>query len=434
MDLMQFTQALSRIWVLETRLLDKAKIQRMIEAPNADDVIKILGETEYANVMGNVKRASDYEEMLSAELQRVYSLVYELCPVKDIVNLFSTKYIYHNVKVLLKGKFLGKDFSNLLIHLGKDDVNEIKRKIDSDSFGDLRGNIGKAVMAAVEDFEATKDPQRIDIIVDKFMFEELVQIRKSLNYSFTDKIINAMIDSTNIKTLLRIKKQGKGREFAQEVIVPGGYIDKDTLVSIINESPENIISKLSFSVYSEIVREGLEGYIATNSANLLEKLSDNYIMALMKDSKFVTFGPERILSYIYAKETEIKLIRIIMVGKLNNVAEEVIREGCVIVMYKKIGVVGDKDSVLAFKALGVDVAPVVGADEARRAVDKMAMNDYAVIFVTEQVAVTIEETIERYNNQLLPAVILIPSNQGTLNIGSKRISESVEKAVGMNIL
>ena len=45
MDLMQFTQALSRIWVLETRLLDKAKIERMIEAPSADDVIKILGET-----------------------------------------------------------------------------------------------------------------------------------------------------------------------------------------------------------------------------------------------------------------------------------------------------------------------------------------------------------------------------------------------------
>ena len=69
-------------------------------------------------------------------------------------------------------------------------------------------------------------------------------------------------------------------------------------------------------------------------------------------------------------------------------------------MYKKIGVVGDKDSVLV-KALVVDVAPVVGADEARRAVDKMAMNDYAVIFVTEHEVVTIEETIERYNNQLL---------------------------------
>ena len=77
-------------------------------------------------------------------------------------------------------------------------------------------------------------------------------------------------------------------------------------------------------------------------------------------------------------------------------------------MYKKIGVVGDKDSVLAFKAIGIDVFSVVEADEARIAVDRMAMNGYAVIFITEQVAVTIEETIERYNKQMLPAVILIP--------------------------
>lgn len=103
-------------------------------------------------------------------------------------------------------------------------------------------------------------------------------------------------------------------------------------------------------------------------------------------------------------------------------------------MYKKIGVVGDKDSVLAFKAIGIDVFPVVEADEARRTVDKLAMEEYAVIFVTEQVARNIDETIERYNKMITPAVILIPSNQGSLNIGMKRIQENVEKAVGVNIL
>ena len=51
-------------------------------------------------------------------------------------------------------------------------------------------------------------------------------------------------------------------------------------------------------------------------------------------------------------------------------------------MYKKIGVVGDKDSVLAFKALGIDVFPVVEADEARRIVDNCAKNDYAVILLS----------------------------------------------------
>ena len=103
-------------------------------------------------------------------------------------------------------------------------------------------------------------------------------------------------------------------------------------------------------------------------------------------------------------------------------------------MFKKIGVVGDKDSVLAFKALGIDVFPVVEHDEARRTVDRLARDNYAVIFVTEQVAQGIEETIERYNKEVLPAVILIPSNQGTLNIGMQRISDNVEKAVGVNIL
>ncbi|PRR78158.1 V-type sodium ATPase subunit G [Clostridium liquoris] len=103
-------------------------------------------------------------------------------------------------------------------------------------------------------------------------------------------------------------------------------------------------------------------------------------------------------------------------------------------MYRKIGVVGDKDSVLAFKAIGIDVFPVTDIEEARKTVDTMAANKYGVIFITEQVAKDLEETIERYNREILPAIILIPSNQGSLNIGMKRISDNVEKAVGVNIL
>jgi V/A-type H+-transporting ATPase subunit F len=102
-------------------------------------------------------------------------------------------------------------------------------------------------------------------------------------------------------------------------------------------------------------------------------------------------------------------------------------------MYK-IGVVGDKDSVLAFKAIGIDVYPVFNIEEARKTIDTMAVNNYGVIFVTEQVAKDLNETIERYNKMMVPAIILIPSNQGSLNIGMKRISDNVEKAVGVNIL
>ena len=99
----------------------------------------------------------------------------------------------------------------------------------------------------------------------------------------------------------------------------------------------------------------------------------------------------------------------------------------------KIGVVGDKDSILSFKALGIDVYPVVTKEEARSTIDEMASNDYGIIFVTEQIAALIENTIERYNREVLPAVILIPNNQGSLGIGLTKIDEYVEKAIGSNI-
>lgn len=102
-------------------------------------------------------------------------------------------------------------------------------------------------------------------------------------------------------------------------------------------------------------------------------------------------------------------------------------------MYK-IAVIGDKDSVLAFRALGVHVFTAIEANDARRIIDKLAKESYGVIFITEQLAKDIPETIQRYNNKVIPAVILIPSNKGSLNIGLNNIDKNVEKAVGSNIL
>ena len=102
-------------------------------------------------------------------------------------------------------------------------------------------------------------------------------------------------------------------------------------------------------------------------------------------------------------------------------------------MYK-IAIVGDKDSVLAFKILGVDVYISLDAQEARKIIDRISKENYGIIFVTEQVAKDIPETIKRYNSELIPTIILIPSNKGSLNIGLANIDKNVEKAIGSNIL
>ncbi|MDN6626057.1 MAG: V-type ATP synthase subunit F [Pisciglobus halotolerans] len=103
-------------------------------------------------------------------------------------------------------------------------------------------------------------------------------------------------------------------------------------------------------------------------------------------------------------------------------------------MARKIGVVGDKDSVMPFKILGFDVFFASEAREARRTVDRLAKEKYGIIYLTEPLAKQIPETVKLYDSVIEPAVILIPNHTGSLNIGKQRIQDNVEKAVGQNIL
>lgn len=101
-------------------------------------------------------------------------------------------------------------------------------------------------------------------------------------------------------------------------------------------------------------------------------------------------------------------------------------------MNDKIAVVGDKDAVLAFKAAGLDVYPVM-LDEAEGVVKKLA-KDCAVIFVTEEVVSAIPEVIEKYKSKSFPAIIPIPTGVKTTGIGMEGIRRNVEKAIGADIL
>lgn len=102
-------------------------------------------------------------------------------------------------------------------------------------------------------------------------------------------------------------------------------------------------------------------------------------------------------------------------------------------MYK-IGVVGEKDSVIAFLATGLTVKDVENSKEAAKAIENMAKEGYGLIFVTETIAVDMNETIEKYKKLMLPVIVLIPGVQGSLGIGLKTVRENVEKAVGVDIL
>ena len=103
-------------------------------------------------------------------------------------------------------------------------------------------------------------------------------------------------------------------------------------------------------------------------------------------------------------------------------------------MQSKIGVVGEKQVVQAFRMIGFDAFPAEDAQTARSIIRHLAEEGYGIIYLTETLAKELEETIAFYDTQVTPAIILIPTHNGSLGIGKRRIHQNVEKAVGQNIL
>lgn len=102
-------------------------------------------------------------------------------------------------------------------------------------------------------------------------------------------------------------------------------------------------------------------------------------------------------------------------------------------MYK-IAVIGDRESVLGFKAVGLEVFPCDDPEEARRILKRVAKEDHAIIYITEQLYQHLLVEAEAYADQRLPAVIPIPGKDGTLGIGMTSVKKSVERAIGADIL
>ena len=102
-------------------------------------------------------------------------------------------------------------------------------------------------------------------------------------------------------------------------------------------------------------------------------------------------------------------------------------------MYKN-GVLGDRDSVYGFGALGLEVFPVEEPEAGAKLLRRLAEEEYAVLYVTEALCAQIPDELERLRERPLPAVVPIPGIYGNTGMGLQQVKRSVEQAVGSDIL
>lgn len=74
---------------------------------------------------------------------------------------------------------------------------------------------------------------------------------------------------------------------------------------------------------------------------------------------------------------------------------------------QKIAVVGNRDAILPFQMIGFQTFPVAEAQETINTLRHLSQEDFGIIYLTEDMAQEIPDTIAHYDRQVTPAVILI---------------------------
>ena len=311
--------AAARIRATELRLLDAGVLQRMIDADDSASVLKILGETSYAQAIASCSGDSDFDKILESDLRAAYGEVKSFTPDKELVALMLLQYDFHNVKVLLKSTFNarsgGKKRWDLLTSLGSYPVDDMLSAIESEDYRLLPFGLNVLIPKCISVFEQTQDVLEVERMMDRRLFEAMLEKAETLDMPGVKSWVRARIDGENLRTLLRLKRFNFDAQKTLPFIHTGGTLDAGMLASLVAEPFETWARALDFSDFGPVLGSiDPQGSFSELILSLEKVLEDFYLEILAKD-RYGQASPGMILSYLWAKEMEIKNIRVILVSK-----------------------------------------------------------------------------------------------------------------------
>jgi V/A-type H+-transporting ATPase subunit C len=293
----EYNYGAGRVRALEARFITPEQTARMASASDLEAAFSVLSETPYAQNLPRLKHSFDFEELCGMEPASLRDLMDHLAPGNEIITALFRKYDYRKLKTALRGTF------------------------DPAAFADDKDLLA-AAEEAQKDFERTKDPQSLDLAVDRRYFAYLKSVCANSPSPLIRELAESMIDLTNIKTLLRTEDKDR---LAAALLEPG-RIGKDVFLELRGKAPQEIITRLNFTPYFPRIAEGIEAFANDRSFHLLEKLMDNHVIEVFKKAKYISSGVEPLAGFVLAKEAEVRKLRFILICKANHIDSGRIRE------------------------------------------------------------------------------------------------------------
>ncbi|MBP5166602.1 MAG: V-type ATPase subunit, partial [Oscillospiraceae bacterium] len=141
--------------------------------------------------------------------------------------------------------------------------------------------------------------------------------------AFFTGYVKVLIDAANLKSAVRTLRMGKSALFLENALIPGGSCDVSRILAAKDaDEVASFFAQGPLSAAAALASEAVSG----NAMTAFEKACDNAVNEYLKKAKFVSYGPETVVTYLAAVENEITAARMIMTGKLSKIDAGVIKE------------------------------------------------------------------------------------------------------------
>ena len=306
----------ARVKAMENSFLTNEKIVRMAYSDSLEEGFRVLLESSYGG--GLVVDAKDYDALLQTEDARVSEFVLEAMPSGQGMESFVIKNDYHNLKAIVKGKYMRlDDVDFMLMPKGSFDPKEVKDMVYADDYSVLT-DLQKTALLEIDSARANGNtsPRFIDLTLDKACYKEIMSSLKKVKNKFMPKYWQTNIDMMNISCFVRACNAGDKTLF-DESFIDGGKLEKRFFTGELS----GVLDKLAYTSYPQIAEA-----LKTGDFVAFERIWDNTLLNIFKDERNDIFSVAPIAGFYVAKKIEIKIVRMICILLKNDVDKDVIRD------------------------------------------------------------------------------------------------------------
>jgi len=164
------------------------------------------------------------------------------------------------------------------------------------------------------------------IIIQENELEHTLDLSQKLAYPFITDYIRYRIDLGNLKIFCRAKYLGLPLTKLKSLLLNGGFLDRDVLFKSFDLSFSEVEERLYASRYQQVWARATDALVEKETFIALEREFEDFLMLYLRKAKYIVFGPEPIFAYALGKKRELRLVRLLGVGKINQIPPETLKE------------------------------------------------------------------------------------------------------------